>query len=66
MSLEEKLDGIAVRHEELAALMSSGDLNPSDYTALAREYAELSPVVETIKSSSPSASTMRRPASAAT
>jgi peptide chain release factor 1 len=49
MSLEEKLDGIAVRHEELAALMSSGDLKPSDYTALAREYAELSPVVETIK-----------------
>ncbi len=50
MSLDGKFDSIAARHEELAALMSSGDLEPSDYTALAREYAELSPIVETIKS----------------
>lgn len=49
MSIEEKFDSIIARHEELAALMSSGDLEASEFTSLSMEYAELSPVVEKIK-----------------
>ena len=46
MSLEEKLQSIRNRHEELAALMSAGDLSGDDFTKLSVEYAELTPVVE--------------------
>ena len=49
MSMEEKFDSLIARQEELAALMSSGDLEASDFTALSMEYAELSPVVEKVK-----------------
>ena len=37
------------RHEELTALMSSGDLAPDDYKNMSKEFAELAPVVEKIK-----------------
>lgn len=46
MSMQEKLKVIRVRHEELAALMSAGNLSGEDFTKLSMEYAELSPVVE--------------------
>ena len=46
MSLQEKLESIRNRHEELAALMSAGDLSGDDFTRLSMEYAELTPVVE--------------------
>ena len=46
MSMEEKLRTIRSRHEELAALMSAGDLSGDEFTKLSMEYAELSPVVE--------------------
>lgn len=49
MSMEEKFDSLIARHEELSALMSSGDLVPSEFTAFSMEYAELSPVVEKVK-----------------
>jgi peptide chain release factor 1 len=49
MSLEEKFDSLIARHDELAALMSSGDLEASDFTAYSMEYAELSPVVDKVK-----------------
>ncbi len=49
MSLEEKFDSLIARQEELAALMSSGDIEPSVFTAYSMEYAELSPIVEKIK-----------------
>ncbi len=46
MSMQEKLKTIRARHEELAALMSAGDLSGEEFTKLSMEYAELSPVVE--------------------
>ena len=46
MSMEGKFDSLIARQEELTALLSSGDLEPSQFTALSMEYAELSPVVE--------------------
>lgn len=49
MSMEEKFESLIARQEELSALMSSGDLGPSEFTALSREYAELSPVVEKVQ-----------------
>jgi peptide chain release factor 1 len=48
MSLENKLGPIKARHEELAALMAAGNLSGETFVKLSREYAELSPVVETI------------------
>jgi peptide chain release factor 1 len=48
MSLASKLGPIKARHEELAALMSAGNLSGDKFVKLSREYAELSPVVETI------------------
>ena len=48
MSMDAKLASIKARHEELAALMSVGDLAGDEFTKLSMEYAELSPVVETI------------------
>lgn len=48
MSLEEKLSSIKSRHEELAALMSAGNLSGEDFTKMSMEYAELTPVVEAI------------------
>ena len=46
MSIMDRLDGVISRHSELSALMASGDLDPSKYADLSREYAELSPIVE--------------------
>ena len=50
MSMEERFDSLILRHEELAALMSTGDLEPSEFTSLSVEYAELSPIVEKVQS----------------
>lgn len=46
MSMENKLKTIRLRHEELAALMSAGNLSGEAFTKLSVEYAELSPVIE--------------------
>lgn len=46
--MQEKLSSIKTRHEELAALMSSGGLSGDAFSKLSKEYAELSPVVEAI------------------
>ena len=46
MSMQEKLKTIRLRYEELAALMSAGNLSGGEFTKLSVEYAELSPVVE--------------------
>lgn len=46
MSMKAKLQTIRSRHEELAALMSAGNLSGDEFTKLSMEYAELSPVVE--------------------
>lgn len=47
-SLARKLGPLKARHEELAALMSAGNLSGENFVKLSREYAELSPIVETI------------------
>lgn len=49
MSLMSKLAPIKARHEELAALMSGGDVQGEEFVNLSKEYAELEPVVATIK-----------------
>ena len=48
MALQDKLAPLKVRHEELAALMSEGNLSGDAFVKLSTEYAELSPVVEAI------------------
>jgi peptide chain release factor 1 len=45
MSIMDRLDGVISRHAELSALMASGDLDPSKFADLSREYADLSPIV---------------------
>jgi peptide chain release factor 1 len=49
MARNEKFASLVARHEELTALMSSGDLAPDDYKNMSKEFAELAPVVEKIK-----------------
>ena len=49
MSMDQKLQSIRSRHEELGVLMSGGDLSGDEFTKLSVEYAELSPVVEAIE-----------------
>ena len=48
MSMKEKLSSIRMRHEEVAALMSSAGLSGEQFSKLSREYADLSPIVEAI------------------
>jgi len=47
VSLDEKLNRVVARHDELAHLMSAGDAG-RDFARLAKEYAELGPVVRAI------------------
>ncbi len=47
MSLEEKLDRVARRHDELAHLMAAGG-GVRDFALLAKEYSDLGPVVRAI------------------
>ena len=50
MSLEEKFDHLIERHAELGRQMSSGDeISTDDYVRMAKEYAELTPVVEIVE-----------------
>ena len=51
MSLEAKFDHLIERHAELGRQMSSGDeITTDDYVRMAKEYAELTPVVEIVES----------------
>lgn len=47
-SIRSKLDGLAERHEELSALLSSADIvqNQDKFRAYSKEYSDLSPIVE--------------------
>ena len=50
MSLDEKLARLVARHHELGAAMSSPDkVGAEDYVRMAKEYAELAPVVEAVE-----------------
>jgi peptide chain release factor 1 len=47
--LEQKLDRLVTRHAELARAMEAGGAgNPQAFVKMSKEYAELSPVVETV------------------
>ena len=49
MSLEKNLERVVARHHELAQQMASGDKRPAaDYARMAKEYAELKPIVEAV------------------
>ena len=48
MSLDQSLKRVCDRHEELGALMSTGELGADDFQKMSKEYADLSPVVEAI------------------
>ena len=49
MSLEQKLDGIVARYQDVAGILARGAAEPQAYARLAKEYAELGPVVERIE-----------------
>jgi peptide chain release factor 1 len=49
VSLEENLRRVQDRHEELSALLSSGNVDPQKFQNMSKEYAELNPVVEAIE-----------------
>ncbi|MDJ0895541.1 MAG: peptide chain release factor 1 [Alphaproteobacteria bacterium] len=46
--MDETLQNVLRRHEELGALLASPDLDPKDVPALSREYSELGPIAEKI------------------
>ncbi|HEX9523017.1 MAG TPA: peptide chain release factor 1, partial [Reyranella sp.] len=48
MSLIQKLDQISVRHAELQAALSGGNLDSQKFVAASKEYADLGPLVEAI------------------
>jgi peptide chain release factor 1 len=48
MSLVDKLQTIKRRHEELGQLMSAGGVDGAEMVRLSKEYADLSPVVDTV------------------
>jgi len=49
VSLEKNLERVVARHHELAQQMASGDKRPAaDYARMAKEYAELKPIVEAV------------------
>ncbi|WP_135074756.1 peptide chain release factor 1 [Terasakiella sp. SH-1] len=51
MSFQETLSQVVNRHEELEALMAdSSSLSASEFTKMSKEYADLTPVVEAVKS----------------
>jgi peptide chain release factor 1 len=49
MNLHEKLAPLKARHEELAALMAQQGLSGEEYVKLSQEYAELEPVIKSMK-----------------
>src|SRR5258707_4045631 len=49
-ALNEKLDRVAKRYDEIAALLASeGPKDAQSFAKLSKEYADLSPVVEAIR-----------------
>jgi len=50
VSLEEKLNGVVARHQDLAAALGRSEAaSGEDFVRLSKEYAELSPVAEAIQ-----------------
>ena len=49
MNLDDKLDRVLARYDELRAVLSSGGVDAQSFTRMSKELAELSPVVESIQ-----------------
>ena len=49
MTLDDKLDQVVHRHEELQAILSGGGLDSTKFTQASKEYAELGPLVEKVR-----------------
>ncbi len=49
MNFEEKLQGIVARHQDVAHSLAAGGLGVQDYVRLSKEYADLTPIVESIE-----------------
>jgi len=49
MSFEDRLDTLVRRHQELNDLLSAGKVSGSDFAKYSKEYADLTPLVETIQ-----------------
>ena len=49
MSFEDRLDTLVRRHEELNDMLGSGKVGGSEFAKLSKEYADLTPLVETIQ-----------------
>lgn len=50
MDLEQKLDQVVIRFNELASLMGeSSDMSPQEYAQYSKEYSELTPIVTVIE-----------------
>jgi peptide chain release factor 1 len=49
MNLDEKLDKVLARHDELAQLMTENAGDAGEFTRLSKEYSELTPIVEKIR-----------------
>ena len=49
MNFEEKLQGIVARHKDVAHSLAAGGLGAQDYVRLSKEYADLTPIVESIE-----------------
>jgi peptide chain release factor 1 len=48
IGFDAKLDALTSRHNEIRDMMSAGNVNGAEFTKLAREYSDLTPVVESI------------------
>lgn len=48
MSLQEKLQPIKIRYQELSDMLGAGDLSGEEIAKYSKEYSDLSPVVETM------------------
>ncbi len=49
MTLDDKLDQVVHRHEELQSILSGGGLDSAKFTQASKEYAELGPLVEKVR-----------------
>lgn len=49
MSFDDKLHALIRRHAELNDMMAAGNLSGSDFSKYSKEYADLSPMVETVE-----------------
>lgn len=48
MSLEENLHKVLLRHDELQSLLAGGNLSAEAFTKASKEYADITPLVETV------------------